>query len=137
VCSTATNTAPTSSPTSSPGTPFSGRGYLNVIQSGNKKGCIISKGSWYTSGTCATITASGSADSFTLKSSKGECGISDGQLTCGSASSSTTFSTDGSTLLYDGTDTFFADAVPSGTTQSVVYTDDGHDVQLSIEWQGL
>lgn len=107
-----------------------------MITNGSKKGCIISKGTWYTSGTCATFTSTGSADSFTLKSSKGDCAISSGQLTCG-ASSATTFSSDGSKLVYDDSDAFYADSTPSGSTQVDVYTDDGHDVSLSIEWQSV
>lgn len=134
--STTTGSGPSPTSTSTPGEPFSGRGYLNVMTDGSKKGCIISKGTWYTSGTCATFTATGSADSFTLKSSKGNCAVSSGKLTCG-ASSSTTFSSDGSVLTLDGSDTFHADSVPSGSTQVDVYADDGHDVSLTIEWQGL
>lgn len=53
---TATTTSTGSSPTGS-GTPFSGKGYLNVVTGGASKGCIISSGTWYTTGTCATFTA--------------------------------------------------------------------------------
>lgn len=37
------------------GTPFSGKGYLVVSTLGQRRGCIISPGAWYTSGTCATF----------------------------------------------------------------------------------
>ncbi|GAB1730813.1 hypothetical protein NU195Hw_g1747t1 [Hortaea werneckii] len=132
--STATSTA---APTAT-GEPFSGSGYLNVVTGGSKEGCIISAGTWYTSGTCATFDATSSGDGdFTLTSSKGNCAISDGALTCGSSvSSATAFSSDGSRLVYNGEDTFYADGVPSGTKQGTVYTDDSsHDTSLTIQWQ--
>ena len=53
---TATRTTSTSASTGT-SIAFSGKGYLNVITSGSQKGCIIGAGTWYTSGTCATFTA--------------------------------------------------------------------------------
>jgi ribonuclease T2 len=136
------STAPSSSsgPSTTPtGTPFSGKGYLNVITSGSKKGCIISGGTWYTTGTCAGFTATSSGNGFTLKSSKGDCAVSDGKLTCGSGvSSASSFSSDGGSLAYNGGSTFYADSVPSGSTQGTVYaSSDGHGVSLSVEWQSI
>ncbi|TKA80219.1 hypothetical protein B0A55_04162 [Friedmanniomyces simplex] len=126
--STATSTAPSTktssgpSPTSS-GPGFSGRGTLNAITSGSQTGCIISGGKWYTSGTCAGFTASSSDGGFTLSSSKGSCAIVSGALTCGSSvSSATSFSADGNSLAYEGATTFYADSVPSGTTQASLTT---------------
>ena len=58
---------PTTTPTTSTGSPpaptsgggsISGSGHLNAITSGNQVGCLISAGTWYTTGTCATFTAS-------------------------------------------------------------------------------
>lgn len=137
-----TSSPPSSSiaPSSTPsGTPFSGKGYLNVVTNGRKQGCIISEGTWYTTGTCATFTAASSSDGFTFKSSKGNCAVSDGKLTCGAGvSSASSFSADGSSLAYNGKSSFYADAVPSGTTQGTVYTsNDGHDVSLTIKWQSV
>ena len=146
---TSTSSAPTSTPTSSPGKPFKGSGYLNVITSGSKKGCIISEGTWYNQkgATCATFHAHKSASSdgaFTLTSSKGECAISKGKLNCGdSISKATVFSAKGSDLMHDKKTSFYAAAVPRGTKQGKVYTQkedsDGNelDVELSIEWQGI
>jgi ribonuclease T2 len=54
-----TTTSPTSTPT---GVVLSGKGYLNVVSGGNQNGCIISAGTWYTSGTCATFTATASGE---------------------------------------------------------------------------
>ena len=137
--STSTSTGPSSTPTGGTGSPFSGKGNLNVITGGSKKGCIISGGTWYTTGTCAGFTASSSGDNFTLKSSKGNCAVSDGKLTCGaSVDSATNFSADGSSLVYNGESTFYADAVPSGSTQGTVYSSNaGHDISLTIEWQSI
>jgi ribonuclease T2 len=62
---TPTSSAPTSAPT---GGALSGNGYLNVINSDLQNGCVISSGKWYTSGTCATFTAtpSGKHGGFSL-----------------------------------------------------------------------
>jgi len=134
---TTARTSTTANPTpTSTGAPFSGRGTLNVYTSGTKTGCIISGGTWYVSGTCATFTANTSGGDVTLKSSKGNCAIVNGALTCGaSVSGATAFSTEDGTLSYDGQTTFYADGVPSGSKQSTVYSDDGHSTSLTIEWQ--
>lgn len=82
--STTTTSAPTGGPTSTPGSPFSGKGYLDVtIAAGMQTGCLISSGAWFTTGTCATFTATADASGgFTLTSSKGACGIVGGGLKC-------------------------------------------------------
>lgn len=51
---TTTTTGATSTPT---GTPYLGKGFLQAYTSGANKGCLISAGTWYTTGTCATYTA--------------------------------------------------------------------------------
>ena len=132
-------------PTSTSG-PFSGKGYLNVRVSGASKGCLISSGKWYVSGTCATYTAeaaSGNAPraaddspSFTLKSSKGDCGVLDGAFACGSGVEKGVFGAESGQLLYAGSANFTADGVPSGTKQVDVYADDSHTVVLDVQWQG-
>jgi ribonuclease T2 len=142
---TATRTTSGSAPTSTSG-PFSGKGNLNVQVSGASKGCLISSGKWYVSGTCATYTAeaaSGNAPraaddaaSFTLKSSKGDCGLVDGAFACGSGVTKGVFGADGGQLLFDGSANFTADGVPSGTEQVSVYADDSHTVVLDLQWQG-
>ncbi|KAK0289059.1 Ribonuclease T2 precursor (RNase T2) [Friedmanniomyces endolithicus] len=133
--STTTSAAP--SPTSG-GPGFSGKGTLNVITSGSQTGCIISGGTWYTSGTCAGFTATTLDDGFTLSSRKGDCAIVGGALTCGSSvSSATSFSADGDLLVYDGAANFSADGVPSGNTQGTVYTGEDHSTSLTIQWQGF
>ena len=142
---TATSTTGGAAPTSTSG-PFSGKGFLNVRVSGASKGCLISSGKWYVSGTCATYTAetsSGNApravddsSSFTLKSSKGDCGILDGVFACGSGVEKGVFGAEGGRLVYGGSANFTADGVPSGTKQVDVYAGDGHTVVLDVQWQG-
>jgi ribonuclease T2 len=123
-------------PTSAPGTPFSGRGYLNVLINGSKKGCIISKGAWYTTGTCATFTATSVDSGFTLSSSKGKCGIVGGALTCdGSVTSATGFTNADGTLAVGGNQNWSADTVASGSTQQTVYAGGDHKQTFSIQWQ--
>ncbi|KAK4497358.1 hypothetical protein PRZ48_011809 [Zasmidium cellare] len=128
---TTTTTAPGSGPTGS----FSGSGYLNVVSGGSQNGCIISAGTWYTSGTCATFTASSSGSGFTLKSSKGNCGVSSGVFTCGSGVSSTVFTSSNGNLLYSGSSAFSTDSAPSGSTQAKVYSGSSHATKFTITWE--
>lgn len=128
-----TTTPPGSGPTSSPGTPFSGKGYINVSQGGSTNGCLISSGKWYTTGTCATYTASPSGSGFTLTSSKGACGIgSDHGLVCGSGVSATVFTNNNGAV----SGSWVAASVPSGSTQAEVYNDGSKSVAISLVWQG-
>lgn len=92
---TSTSSAPTATATQ---TPFLGKGFLQATTSGAQKGCLISAGTWYTTGTCATYTAAISGNylslvtkrillifvgtEFTLTSSKGSCDIIAGAFSC-------------------------------------------------------
>ncbi|KAF2011685.1 ribonuclease T2 [Aaosphaeria arxii CBS 175.79] len=127
-----TTGVPTS--TSAPGTPFSGRGTLNVQVDGSKKGCIISAGTWYTSGTCATFTATSSDSGFTLSSSKGPCGVVGGALTCASKVPATTFTAVDGKLAAGGNAAWSSNKVASGTTQQKVYAGADHDTGFEIVW---
>ncbi|KAK3062933.1 hypothetical protein LTS18_003077 [Coniosporium uncinatum] len=133
---TVTKTTTTAQPTGTGGA-FAGKGYLSAVTSGSQKGCIISAGTWYTSGTCATFTAASSGDGFTLSSSKGKCAISGGVLTCASSvSAATVFTSVNGKLAADGASEFYADAVPAGSTQQKVYTG-SHAVEVEFVWQNL
>jgi ribonuclease T2 len=135
---TATSGAPQPTSTSPPGTPFSGKGYLNVSINGAKKGCIIGKGTWYTTGTCATFTATSVDSGFTLTSSKGKCGIVGGVLSCdASVSSGTGFTSAGGNLAVGGNQNWSADSVASGSTQETVYAGGDHKQVFSITWQSV
>ncbi|KAI0798902.1 ribonuclease-like protein T2 [Xylaria sp. FL0064] len=136
-----TGTAPTStttgsSPTSTPTGSFSGSGYLNAYYNGNEDGCLISAGTWYTTGTCATYTATASGSGFTLKSSKGNCGVVSGAFTCGSGVSATVFSASSEKLAYNGAFTFYASVVPTGSTQATIYTS-SKSYSVSFQWQSV
>ncbi|PSS13085.1 hypothetical protein M430DRAFT_124994 [Amorphotheca resinae ATCC 22711] len=130
-----TTSSPTSTPTGGSGT-FSGSGYLNAYTNGSQVGCLISSGTWYTSGTCATYTAKASDSGFTLKSSKGSCGISNSLFTCGSGVTPTVFTASNGYLQYSGSSAFYAAAVPSGSTQQKVYTT-SESVEISFQWQSV
>jgi ribonuclease T2 len=64
---------------------------LEAYTSESQTGCLISAGAWYASGTCATYTATASGSGFTLKSSKGSCGISGSEFSCASGVTATVF----------------------------------------------
>jgi ribonuclease T2 len=125
--------APTS--TAAPGTPFSGKGYLNVLVNGAKKGCIISKGTWYATGTCATFTAAEVDNGFTLSSSKGKCAIVGGALACDGTASATGFTNADGNLAAGGNALWSADKVASGSTQETVYAGGDHSATFAITWQ--
>ncbi|KAJ7137929.1 ribonuclease [Mycena epipterygia] len=100
-------------------------------------GGLLSLGTWSTQ-TLATYTLTGTTNSFTMTSSKGNCGVSGGTFACGSGVSLTSFSavTSGSTLLLasGGSTDWSSDGVPSGETVFDVFTGSGHadDYTLSI-----
>ncbi|KAI1092290.1 ribonuclease M [Rostrohypoxylon terebratum] len=141
---TATTTTSTPTSTTSGGsTPtatgtFSGKGTLNVVTGGSTTGCLISSGKWYTTGTCATFTAATSGSGFTLKSSKGYCTVSGGSLACAADTSSDAadvFAADGTNLANSAGNDWYADSVPSGSTQGTVYSEQGsHGTTLQIQW---
>lgn len=93
----ATGGTPTGTPTSGAPAPtgtggaFSGKGFLQAYTSGANKGCLIGAGTWYTTGTCAGYTATASGSGFTLKSSKGDCGIVNSIFTCAAGVAASTF----------------------------------------------
>ncbi|KAL9078343.1 MAG: hypothetical protein Q9157_002735 [Trypethelium eluteriae] len=132
--SSSTRTSSTSNGSAPTATSFSGQGYLNVQSGGDQNGCIISAGKWYTTGTCATFTAVASGHGFTLKSSKGSCGISNNALTCGSGVTATVFTSSGGMLAVSGSTSFYADSAPTGSAQATVYTT-SDDTALTISWE--
>ncbi|KAF7904069.1 hypothetical protein EAF00_001403 [Botryotinia globosa] len=127
---------PTTTATAPVGTgSFSGSGYLEAYVGSTNNGCLISEGTWYTSGTCATYTATASGTGFTLRSSKGTCGISGSTFSCG-AGVSTVFGSSGGYLTYGGSSTFYATATPSGSTQATVYTS-SQSVSVKFAWSAV
>ncbi|TGJ87193.1 hypothetical protein E0Z10_g1606 [Xylaria hypoxylon] len=134
-----TGTSPTSTTSTSTKTAtgsFSGTGYLNAYYSGSADGCLITAGTWYTTGTCATYTATASGSGFTLSSSKGSCGVVSGAFTCASGVSATVFTAVGGKLAYGGATTFYASVVPTGSTQATVYTA-SNTYSVTFQWQAV
>ncbi|EEP81705.1 ribonuclease Trv [Uncinocarpus reesii 1704] len=128
-----TSTRSSPSPTGT-GNPFSGRGHLEVITGGRKTGCLISYGTWYSTGTCATFTATPSGDGFTLSSSKGDCGILESVFECDTEMKPSVFTAIDGMLAIGGKTTFSADKVPRGTAQVPIFTN-GHSIELTIGWK--
>ncbi|KAF2972757.1 hypothetical protein GQX73_g782 [Xylaria multiplex] len=126
----------TTSPTSTATGTFSGKGYLNAYYNGNSDGCLITAGTWYTTGTCATYTATASGSGFTLASSKGNCGVVSGAFTCASGVSATVFTAVGGKLAYNGATTFYSTVVPTGSTQATVYTS-SKTYSVTFQWQAV
>ncbi|KAL3453761.1 ribonuclease T2-like protein [Aspergillus insuetus] len=120
------------------GSPFIGRGNLVVSSMGHQRGCIIGRGTWYSSGTCATFKGTKISDgTFTLETRKGGCAFQDDVFTCGSqVSNPVEFSIEDGKLSFKGNTTFFADKAPKGNVQSDIFASEGdHPIELSIGWR--
>ncbi|KFY97094.1 hypothetical protein V498_02276 [Pseudogymnoascus sp. VKM F-4517 (FW-2822)] len=136
----ATGGTPTGTPTSGAPAPtgtggaFSGKGFLQAYTSGANKGCLIGAGTWYTTGTCAGYTATASGSGFTLKSSKGDCGIVNSIFTCAAGVAASTFTESAGLLAYEGSSNFYTTAVPSGSVQGKVTTTE-QAVVVTFKWQ--
>ena len=137
-----TNTATTSlpGPTGAPGAPFEGKGFLQVRTGGSGKGCIIGSGTWYTSGSCATFTATSAGEKgFTLASRKGKCAVKKDAIKCAAdIREPTVFEEKDGLLSFEGNTTFHADGAPRGWKQIPIFvTDKGHSLDLTVAWQGV
>ncbi|KAK2748610.1 ribonuclease T2-like [Onygenales sp. PD_40] len=133
-------TKPNPEPTEPPsGTPFAGRGQLMVQYSGRHHGCIISRGYWFTSGTCATFHTVAHSDGFFLRSSKGLCSFDDGAFTCShDIKEPTEFREIDGKLSLDGNTIFYADAAPRKRTQKSIFDSEGdHPLSVELYWQGV
>ncbi|KAJ8523291.1 hypothetical protein ONZ45_g219 [Pleurotus djamor] len=98
-------------------------------------GGLLSAATWSTQ-PLATFTLKGSSESFTMSSSKGDCGVINGALRCGSNVESTTFSavaSSGRLLLASGGSTAWtSDGVPSGKNVYTVFTGTARDEDYSL-----
>jgi ribonuclease T2 len=135
------------SPTSAP---FEGKGFLKVSCRGRQTGCLISRGAWYTSGTCAGFRAQADiveADKdphlFTLTSTKGPCGFINGRFECGKhLTTQSIFSSteDGQAgtwkLSYRNQTTFYAANDPQKYEKVFLHSgkDEDHDLELEVLW---
>ncbi|KAK0233598.1 ribonuclease T2 [Armillaria fumosa] len=133
--STPTSTTTSSSPTGTSGGTLPAKATIVALQSGSQIGGLLSLGTWSTQ-TLATFTTTGNANSFTMTSSKGNCGVSSGVFACGSGVSSSTFSTvlsNGELLLsFNGGTTFSSDGSPSGSTVFTVFAGSSHSKVYSL-----
>ncbi|KAG6889986.1 hypothetical protein C0995_012946 [Termitomyces sp. Mi166 len=134
---TTTKTTTSGTTTQTAGGSLPTRATIHAIQSRTLVGGLLTLGTWSTQ-TLATMTLSGTTSSFTMKSSKGPCGVSGGVFACGSGVTASSFSAaiSGSNLLvaYGGSTAFSSTGVPSDTTVYTVYTGSSHaqDYTLSI-----
>ncbi|GJN91945.1 hypothetical protein Rhopal_004973-T1 [Rhodotorula paludigena] len=104
--------------------------FLNAEYEGKQTGCLISKGVWFTSGTCATYRLYPSTEGaeltagFTMTTSKGPCTVSQGaELSCASGNIASTFAIDSNNYLtYEGSSQFYAKNAAAGQAQEPVYT---------------
>ncbi|CZT43533.1 related to ribonucleases [Rhynchosporium secalis] len=138
---TATPTPTSSVPGSTPvptGAPYVGKGFLNAVTGGAKKGCLISAGTWYTSGTCATYTATAASSGagFTLTSSKGPCDFLAGTFSCAAGNTAGVFTNLDGSLAYLDSALFYAAAVPAGAVPQKVLTA-ANAVPVGFVWQGV
>jgi len=138
-CTGSITYAPKGTSSSPPPGSFNGKGFLNVSTGGASRGCLISAGTWFTTGTCATYTAAPASNGgFTLTSSKGPCAIVSGAFKCASGTTPGVFSQNNGKLVASGTSTnWAAEAVPAGQVQESVYTtaSSTRTVILTIGWQ--
>lgn len=134
-----TKTTTTPAPTGTD-IPFTGRGHLQVSEGNRKRGCIISRGAWFSSGTCAVFkTRAVSEGTFTLHSSKGPCTFERDVFGCGPhITTPDLFTFQDGLLQYCGNTTFFADKAPKGYAKSKVFaTQEDHPIEISMSWHTI
>ncbi|KAG7099665.1 hypothetical protein E1B28_001490 [Marasmius oreades] len=123
------------SPTDPPDLPLQSHVQAIMNSTGTVVGGLLSLGTWSTQ-TLATYTLAGTQSSFTMKSSKGPCGVDAGTFKCGTDVASTPFSAVASgdrLLLASGGNTVFSsDGVPSGQTVFAVFTGSGHSQTYTL-----
>ncbi|KAL1987870.1 hypothetical protein VTN96DRAFT_1854 [Rasamsonia emersonii] len=121
------------------------KGHLKVFTLNHRRGCLISRGTWFTSGTCATFRAKDIEGNhldggFTLESSKGPCTFEEDIFTCGPwIKNPVIFQLlDDGKLSFNGNATFFADKAPKGPVQSKIFASkEDHPINLEIVWDAL
>ncbi|KAF5014535.1 hypothetical protein F66182_14441, partial [Fusarium sp. NRRL 66182] len=101
------------------------RGNLRVYTGDDQqqRGCLISHGTWFTSGTCATFKAKDVTGGFNVQTRRGPCGFVKDVFTCGHQIRNPALFeiSEDNKLVYNGNTTFFADKAPKGHVQSKVF----------------
>lgn len=116
------------------GTSF-GKGYLKLS---GQKGCIISSGNWFTSGTCASFQlAQAEFGGVTLTSSKGPCNVVNNVFSCKAGNTLGQFTQDGNTIVYGGQSKWSADHVPSGQEQLTITPGSGKSVTFELQYESI
>ncbi|KAF5119259.1 hypothetical protein DV454_000082 [Geotrichum candidum] len=113
----------------------SGKGYLKLS---GQKGCIISSGNWFTSGTCASFQlAQAEFGGVTLTSSKGPCNVVNNVFSCKAGNTLGQFTQDGNTIVYGGQSKWSADHVPSGQEQLTITPGSGKSVTFELQYESI
>lgn len=108
------------------GNPGDGNTHRAHLEIDGYKGCLISDGSWYASGTCATFRLASSVGGYSVRSSKGPCGVENGQLKCGNGVSPSDFEVKDGYLSYGGSTEWSANRKPQGQGRETVSNGDGN-----------
>lgn len=103
-----------------------------TITLSGESGCLISAGTWYASGTCASFTLATVSGGFTLKSSKGYCAVTGGVFSCSSGNSATTLTMSGNSILYNGNSVWSADSVAASQNQVSIKSGSSGSVTFSL-----
>lgn len=119
----------------SPGKPNPAPGPGKHLNIDGHRGCLISDGSWYSSGTCATYRITETVGGVQLQSSKGKCGIVDGSFKCGPSITAGDFTIDKGKLAYGGSIDWSADHEPSKFGRVLVSPDSEGDIKFTISIQ--
>ncbi len=100
-------------------------------------GCLISDGSWFTSGTCATYhLETAPFGGYNLKSSKGYCNFEGGDFTCSSTETATQFDIDSNNLLtFGGIAQWSADHVPAANEKVKVESGSTEAIKFNLKFQ--
>lgn len=120
-----------------PGSPRPTGSLSGFLKPENNRGCIISNGHWYTSGTCATFHIEKAPfGGYNLRSSKGYCGVlKDNTLVCGKSIRAMQFSydTEKGYLTFGGKSRWSADKVPGKFQQVPISPGYDGDVEFKLK----
>lgn len=98
-----------------------------------KQGCIISDGSWYRGGTCATFQVVPDDKGVHLTSSKGDCGINGGVFQCNNKVDWSSFEVDDDGFLsYEGEDNWSAKDTPRKQHRMPVTIGDNENEEIYL-----
>lgn len=112
-----------------------GSGNTGTLTLSGQSGCIISDGSWFTSGTCATFTlADATFGGVTLTSSKGPCDVVNGVLSCAAGNSAGQFTQSGTSIVYGGNAQWSAASVPAANVRGPVYPGTAQPVTFTLNF---